>query len=260
MDPILVRTFGFINKDPWHSSPGTKEKDIMLAVFLEGNAHFQSNQINNNLVPGSIAFFLPDNPGILYSDPQNPSMHYYCRFNGSFAFAFVNRILKFRGGQFFKFEKMADIILILKKMKNEFRKDLSEEMRQQEFLLLQIFSLLLDNDMDSDKGDRHMKMIQYLENRLDQNINIEEMSNVFHLSVRHLNRLFRLNAGMSIGQYHEMIKINLGKTLLENTQFPVNEIAMRVGFQDALYFSRVFKKNTGVSPLAWKKISRTKNK
>ena len=253
MDPLLVRTFGFVNKDPWHSGPGTKEQDIMLRVFVEGGAHFQSSSVSCEIEPGSISFFLPDNPGVLYSDQKNPSAHYYCRFNGSFAFTLVHRIIKLWGGQFFKTEKFLDVSLILKKMKHEFRTVLSEEMRNQEFFLFQALTLLLENDTVSEKNDRHMKMIQYLENRLDQNINIEEMSQAFHLSVRHPNRLFKINAEMSIGQYHEMIKINLGKTLLENTKFPINEIAIRVGYQDALYFSRVFKKSTGFSPLAWRK-------
>jgi AraC-like DNA-binding protein len=253
MDPLLVRTFGFVNKDPWHSGPGTKEQDIMFRVYLEGSVKFQSTKLNCDIEAGSISFILPDNPGILYSDQNNPSAHYYCRFNGSFAFTLVNRIINKFGGQFFKSEKVQAVALILEKMTHEFRKDLPSEMRNQEFYLFQALTLLLDNKNEPEKNEQHMKMIQYLENRINQNLNMTEMSKFFHLSLRHLNRLFRLNAQMSIGQYHELIKINLSKNLLEQTNFAINEIAQRVGYQDPLYFSKVFKRNTGFAPQAWRK-------
>lgn len=252
MDPLLVRTFGYITNNPWHSSPGTKEQDIMLGVFLEGIVHFQCKRFSCEIPPGSIAFFLPDDPGILYSDHQKPTTHYYCRFNGSSAFSLINRIINFWGSQVFQPENLSDILLVLKKMKHEHRKTLSDEMRTQEGLLFQILFLLLDKNQTIEKNDRHMKMVQYLENRVDQVLNLPEMSKIFHLSIRQLTRLFRANAGMSIGQYHEIAKMTLSKTLLENTKFPINEIAIRVGYQDALYFSRVFKKNTKYSPLAWR--------
>ena len=253
MEPLLVRTFGYIHSNPLHSSPGTKEKDIMLAVFLKGTVHFQSKKLSCEIPAGSIAFFVPDDPGIFYSDKTHVTTHYYCRFNGSSSFQLIDRIIKLWGSQIFKTEKISDILLILKKMNHEYRNELAGEMRTQEGYLFQILFLLLDKIDTTEKDDRHMKMIQYLQYNLDKNLNIDEMSKAFHLSVRHLNRLFKINAGVSICQYHEQIKINLSKTLLENTSFPVNEIALRVGFQDALYFSRVFKKSAGISPLAWRK-------
>jgi AraC-like DNA-binding protein len=252
MDPLLVRTFGYNSGNPWHSSPGTKEQDIMLGVFIEGLIHFQCKRFTCEIPPGSIAFFLPDDPGIIYSDQSKISSHYYCRFNGSSAFELINRIIQLWGGQIFKSENFADIVLILKKMKPEFRNDLSNEMRTQEGYLFQILFLLLEKTTHLEKNERYMKMIQYLENRSHQILNLQEMSNTFHLSTRQLNRLFKNNSGMSIGQYHEKTKINLSKSLLENSHFPINDIAQRVGYQDALYFSRVFKKNTGLSPMAWR--------
>lgn len=252
MDPLLVRTFGYNSGDPWHSSPGTKEQDIMLGVFLEGIIHFQCKRFSCEIPPGSIAFFLPDDPGIIYSDQTQISSHYYCRFNGSLAFELINRIIKIWGGQIIKSENFADIILILKKMKPEFRKELSKEMRAQEGFLFQILFLLLEKSPHTEKNDRHMKMVQYLENRANQPLNLHEMSKMFHLSIRQINRIFKSNSDLSIGQYHEKAKINLSKSLLENSQFPINEIAIRIGYQDPLYFSRVFKKNTGLSPLAWR--------
>ena len=256
MDPILIRKLGFIHRSSSHSTAGTKEKDIMMCVFTEGVGHYKNTSIDRIIEAGSIAFFLPNDPGVLYSNGKKPYSQYYCRFNGSMAFEIVNRIIKAWGEQINKPEKFPEVVLILKKMKQEFREDLRKEMIVQDGLLLQILLLLLDKKTEIEKNDRFNNMIQYLESRIDQVIDIENMAKTFHLSIGHLNRLFKINAKMSIGQYHELTKISLSKTLLENTKLPVNEIALRVGYKDALYFSKVFKKNTGFSPLSWRNQSK----
>jgi AraC-like DNA-binding protein len=225
---------------------------IGISVFTEGLGHYKNKKIDCEIEAGSVAFFLPNDPGVLYANNQKPYSQYYCRFNGSMAFEIVDRIINSWGGQISKSDKFPEVVLILKKMKQEFRKDLRSEMIVQDGLLLQILLLLLDKKAVIEKNDRYNNMIQYLESRIDQVIDIENMAKTFHLSIGHLNRLFKMNSKMSIGQYHELTKINLSKTLLENTKLPINEIASRVGYQDALYFSRVFKKSTKASPLAWR--------
>lgn len=252
MDPLLIRKLGFIHRSPSHSTAGTKDQDIMMCVFTEGLGHYKNRKIDIEIEAGSVAFFLPDDPGVLYANNKKPYSQFYCRFNGSFAFEIVKRIIKSWGGQILKSDKFSEVVLILKKMKQEFRQDLRKEMIVQEGFLLQILLLLLDKQSVIEKNERFHNMIHYLESRIDQIINIEAMAKTFHLSTGHLNRLFKTNSGISIGQYHELTKINLSKTLLENTNLPINEIATRVGYQDALYFSRVFKKNTKFSPLAWR--------
>jgi AraC-like DNA-binding protein len=253
MDPILIRKFGLIHRSPLHSTAGTKEQDIMMCVFTEGTGYYKNKQINTKIEGGVIAFFLPSDPGVLYADSKKPYSHYFCRFNGSFAFEVVNRIIKFWNGQIIKSEKYSDIVLILKKMRQEFRKDLRKEMIAQEGVLLQILLLLLDTSLVLEKNERYFNMVHYLENKVDQTLNVAQMAKSFHLSVGHLNRIFKQGAGMSIGQFHEITKINLSKTLLENSTLPIKEIAKRVGYQDALYFSRVFKKQTNISPNEWRK-------
>lgn len=252
MDPILIRTFGFVDRDPLHSTPGTKIEDFMLTVFLEGKGYYKNQKIDCEILAGSVALFLPDDPGVLYSDKQNPYSHYYCRFNGSHAKEFSSRIISNWGKQIVLSEKIADLVLIFKKIKFEYRQDVGQFMRPQDGLLMQILLLLLDNS-EIDKPNRHLGIIQYLENRLAQNIDIEDMAKTFHLSIRHLNRIFKNKFNMSIHQYHEMIRIRLSKTLLNNTNLTIQEISLRVGYQDALYFSRIFKKNTHISPQHWRK-------
>jgi len=252
MDPLLIRTFGFVNRDPLHSTPGTRINDFMLNVFLEGKGYYKNHKINCEITAGSVALFFPDDPGVLYSDKQDPYSHYYCRFNGSFAREFSERLVESWGKQIVISEKIADLVLILKKMKPEFRQNIGQNMRLQDGHLMQMLLLLLDPS-NNDKPNRHISFIQYIESRISQNIDIEEMAGSFYMSVRHLNRIFKDKFKMSVHQYHEKSRIELSKTLLKNTDLSVQEISLRVGYQDALYFSRMFKKNCQFSPLFWRK-------
>ncbi|MEF2245165.1 MULTISPECIES: AraC family transcriptional regulator [unclassified Paenibacillus] len=64
----------------------------------------------------------------------------------------------------------------------------------------------------------------------------------------YLCQVFKKNSGISISSYVQQLRIQKAKYLLMNTSLSIQEIGEEVGYQDALYFSRVFKKITGKSP------------
>lgn len=59
---------------------------------------------------------------------------------------------------------------------------------------------------------------------------------------------------MSPMQYILMNRINNAVSLLETTDYNVNEISTIVGYENPLYFSRLFKKQKGVSPTEYRKL------
>lgn len=59
---------------------------------------------------------------------------------------------------------------------------------------------------------------------------------------------FRQWSGMSPNEYRNQIRISAAKSMLGNTALPIYEIAVQAGFDDPYYFSRVFKKELGISP------------
>jgi len=68
------------------------------------------------------------------------------------------------------------------------------------------------------------------------------------VSSAYLVKIFREQTGRTPLRYHQLTKIALARHLLGKTTMPVKEIALRIGYEDPLYFSRVFRKETGVSP------------
>lgn len=79
-------------------------------------------------------------------------------------------------------------------------------------------------------------------------ISIQEYAASRHMSVCWFIRSFRNYMGMAPMQYITFLRITRAKELLRSTDYPIQEIGSIVGYENPLYFSRIFKKQTGYSP------------
>lgn len=79
-------------------------------------------------------------------------------------------------------------------------------------------------------------------------ITLTELADKFFLSKEHLSRMFKKETGVNLFSYIMKLKLEKGKLLLTETNLTLEEIAQKLGFSTGNYFSKVFKKNTGLSP------------
>ena len=70
----------------------------------------------------------------------------------------------------------------------------------------------------------------------------------------YLSRLFREEKGITLKEYILQKKIERAKELLRRKNISVKMVSNSVGLTDPLYFSRIFKRKTGLSPLEFKNI------
>ena len=73
------------------------------------------------------------------------------------------------------------------------------------------------------------------------------------ISENYLSRLVKKATGRSVGAWIDIVRIQRAKRLLAETREPVIDIAAAVGIGDQSYFSRLFKKETGLTPSAFRK-------
>ena len=81
----------------------------------------------------------------------------------------------------------------------------------------------------------------------------EELSRLCNLSKSYFIKIFKDVMGTSPQQYHTALLVNKGCYLLTNSAYNVGEIARLCGIDDVLYFSRLFKKHSGLSPKDYRK-------
>ncbi len=82
---------------------------------------------------------------------------------------------------------------------------------------------------------------------------ITQLARTVCLSPSRLEHLFRQQIGTTISRWREDQRLIRARQLLQVTQSPISVIAASVGYDDQLYFSRVFRKRIGISPSAFRK-------
>jgi AraC-like DNA-binding protein len=95
-------------------------------------------------------------------------------------------------------------------------------------------------------------IINYIENHYADNLSLSALATRFSLSQSYIARIFRKELYCKPSEYVNKIRISVAKTLLAQTNLSVSEIAEKVGFLDVYYFSKVFKKIIGTSPIKYR--------
>ena len=90
-----------------------------------------------------------------------------------------------------------------------------------------------------------------LEEHHQSEVDMETIAEQLNLSYSYFRKLFRDMVGLTPHQYLLQVRLNKAKEMLESQNLSVKEISAAVGFIDELYFSRLFKKKTGLSPSHW---------
>lgn len=95
-------------------------------------------------------------------------------------------------------------------------------------------------------------LVIYLNTNYMDKITIEDLSKTFHMNRTTLNKLFNKVTGMPVKAYLIKLRLHLASQILEDTTVPVSEVINRVGFNDPVHFSRIFKKNYGYTPTEYR--------
>lgn len=93
----------------------------------------------------------------------------------------------------------------------------------------------------------------YISKNYRQEITADKLAQLCHMSVRNFSRLFKKTYGISPGNCVIQLRIQHACRLLSNPQVPISEAAFLSGFSDSNYFSRQFKKVTGMTPRGYRR-------
>ncbi len=118
-------------------------------------------------------------------------------------------------------------------------------------------AVILSRAYDEDENHREITGIAeaaaYMESCFAEDISIERLVDISHYSQRHFIRLFSETYGTPPQKYLTAIRMRHACSMLKDTDMNVTEICVQCGFNDPNYFSRIFKKNMGITPLQYRK-------
>lgn len=115
------------------------------------------------------------------------------------------------------------------------------------------------NEADSSHHDELVAQAQqWLQSNITAPLSITRLAQKLRLSSRTLNRRFKRATGMTPLSYLQSLRIAEAKDLLRHSNLSVGEIAWRQGIHDVSYFSQLFRKYSGMSPLKYREAVRGK--
>jgi len=97
------------------------------------------------------------------------------------------------------------------------------------------------------------KISEYIRNNFGHELTLKSLSQEFFISEGHLSRKFKQVTGLGINQYMTYVRISQAEKQLIDSDLTVTEIAELCGFCGSTYFSSVFRKSKGITPLAFRK-------
>jgi AraC-like DNA-binding protein len=96
------------------------------------------------------------------------------------------------------------------------------------------------------------KARRFIEEHCDEHISLSKVARAVNANPTHLSEKFKEVTGIKYVDYVARIRFDRAKTLLQNGDVPISDIAFAAGFQSLSQFNRVFKKLAGKSPMQYR--------
>ncbi|MNI66435.1 HTH-type transcriptional activator Btr [compost metagenome] len=98
----------------------------------------------------------------------------------------------------------------------------------------------------------YRQIVNYLDEQYANEITSQDIEAKLQKNYGYLCQIFKKYSGTTIHSYIQQLRVQRAKYLLLSSNKEINEISYEVGCQDPYYFSRLFKKWEGVSPLVYR--------
>ena len=102
---------------------------------------------------------------------------------------------------------------------------------------------------------RVQRVKKLIESNFDRELSVSEMARFVHLSVSHLQHLFKVDMGQSPAHYVQTLRLQRATELLESSSLSVKQIMIRIGAKDRSNFERRFKQAYKLTPAQYRKVA-----
>jgi len=260
---IIVNCCGLENLDkPFETVRHKGRKDFFVLYLASGILEVLTDEGMKIIIPGQMITYFPHTPCVYNNERKESVKYYWAHFTGAKAQELVEKCgLMDRG-----IIDIRDLEIITEEFRNLFQ----EFSKRDEYFAFLSASLLTAILVKTDRSRLEIKKantkrnlqhaISYIHTAYrNENISVEYLASLEHLSPNRFRAIFKENMGLSPKEYILTNKMNLAKQLLYQTDLSIKEISVEIGYDDQLYFSRIFRKRTGYTPSEYKRILREKN-
>lgn len=234
--------------------------DWQLLYVASGKAHFFFGEEEQVVSAGHMILYLPrQEQHYEYYAKDKPEV-YWVHFTGSNVKNILRHFSIPMDGNVFYSGAPSAYQQLFKEMIHELQscrvgyEELLEMYLRQIFLLIQRTRLEERPTVNTFIYEEMEYARRYFQEHYNENIIIEDFAKTRGMSVSWFLRNFRQTTKISPMQYILNIRMKNASDLLETTDYNVTEISAIVGYDNPLYFSRLFKKHSGFSPSDYRKM------
>lgn len=233
-------------------------RDYQILYVANGKTHFWFDDKEEIVSAGHMVLYKPEEiQKYIYYLEDNPEV-FWIHFTGSD----VKNILAYHG---ISLDEHVFYCGVLPDYKALFRKIIQELQLCRygyEDYIASLFNdilLLVDRQQHEQKKttgnvqEQIERAAAYFNENYNTKISIDDYAESLHISTNWFIHNFKQYAGMSPAQYILSLRMVNAQSLLERTTYNIKEISEIVGYENPLYFSRVFKKEIGKSPAQYRK-------
>ena len=101
---------------------------------------------------------------------------------------------------------------------------------------------------------QYYNVVKYIhDNYSDSDLSLEKISKNTFLTPAYICVIFKNYTEKTVNKYINEYRINKSKTLLNDSNIKINDIASKVGYSDGNYFAKIFRKETGYTPSEYRR-------
>ena len=264
---LRILSVGTYQIQSWPKLPTWRPKgriDWQLIYVAAGEGHFQLNDKEIIVPAGNMVLYQPKQEQRYFFLGKDSSQYWFVHFTGGQ----VKNILKHYNIPLDGYILHTGISYEYEDLFKKMRDELIECPLQYEEMLICLFRELMMT-INRKMNDKTLKISgfaqaevshakDYFREHYNENINIEDYAASRHMSTSWFNKCFRGVVGISPTKFILHARMRNAQILLETTDETVAKIAHIVGYENPMYFSRVFKNEKGLSPLKYRNVFKKK--
>lgn len=250
---IIVYQFGMEKCKKLHSYGPAIRDHYLIHFILEGSGVFYVNGKSYRIKKNQGFLICPSVVTYYEADKEEPWIYTWVGFKGIKAEKHLKLANLDQDNPVFECKEADFVQKCFEDMKKSTELKYGRELRLQGLLIMFLSELIEEAGknviISSNYKEIYIKKsLQFVETNYSRKISISEMAKSVGLNKNYFSTFFRENIGVTPQQYIIKYRVNKACELMNNQGLTIGDISRSVGYDDTLGFSKIFKKEKGISP------------
>lgn len=252
---------GYADCKPLHSFGPAARPNYIFHYIVEGKGTYKVGEHTYQLGKDQGFVIEPETMTFYQADEKDPWTYFWIGFAGKHAGEYVSDLGINSDRLIFRSDRSDDLKRIVLEMLKNNKMTVRNQYLLQSLLYSYFAVLMEDMTLVDGYGEKQESVylkqaINFIRNNYHRGIKVKDIADYVCISRSYLHMLFQESLSMSPQEFLIRFRISRAKEMLTVTELSVEEVAKSCGYEDALTFSKAFKKNIGLPPSVFRKEHR----